>query len=348
MINLNEIVKSRKKTHVLLSYEALFRFLKEPYRGNKVINDNYQRFLAGFIGEKNVDYKLSIYPQSDFLIFQDLRLNNHLHFFQIDTLVLSRKFILILEIKNMKDELIYDSQQKQFIQVSEGKRIAYKDPILQAKTQKRHLEFWLRKHNIQVPIETIVVSSNPSTIITNIHQDPDIYNKLIHSESLQIYLDEFIKKYPNPCINRSTLKSLSNLFLTNHKPQVSNLIQKFQINKNHLIQGVPCPNCNSYPMGRTYKKWYCSSCNYSDHQAHQRVILDYFLLFKNTISNRECRELLQIKSPNTSYFALKSMNLMQTGNNSGRKYLSPSINNFPQDSSFPSKNKFSLDYLPTM
>ncbi|WP_100010489.1 nuclease-related domain-containing protein [Lentibacillus sediminis] len=324
-------VKHRSKPFELLSLEALFRRLKEPYRRNEVLLGEYKKFLAGYRGEKKVDYKLSLYPHNNFHIFQSLRLNNFSHYFQIDTLILTNNFICILEIKNIKGTLRYDSLQKQFIQIVEGKEKGYKDPILQAEAQKRNLAFWLENRNIHIPIETVVVSSNESTIIENLQQDPESYEKLIHSESLPLQLDKIQTKYTKRYLDKKKLMKTSSLLLSHHVDHKPSLLKKYGVTDNHLIHGVACPECGHYPMQRMYKKWLCPKCLQPDFTAHRQVVLSYFLLEKDTITNQECRRLLHIESPKTAYLLLNSMNLKQKGTTSARKYYAPRLEEFPQD-----------------
>lgn len=338
------IMKERKKPHIILAYEALFRRLKESYRSNTIINSDYQSFSAGFHGEKSVDYKLKILPHKEYLLYYGLRLKNYTAFFQMDTLILTEKFICIVEIKNLKGKLIYDSELEQLTQVADGKEIGYKDPILQAETQKENLKMWLRNHGIpKIPIETLVVSANPSTIITNIHNNSAFNDKFIHAESLPFQLMKLKSKYTKKLLDKRTLKKLNILLLQGDIPLQSNLIGKYGVSDRHLIKGVPCPNCHHYPMDRLYKKWSCSRCSYTGLMEHERVILDFFLLYHHTITNSECRKILHISSRASAYTFLNSMKIDKEGNTNARKYYAPHPDEFPQNSSIPVKKRSVLE-----
>lgn len=339
------IMKQRTKPYNVLSYEALFRQLQENYRRNGVINSDYQSYYAGYRGETSVDYKLKIIPHKHYLYYFGLRLNNHSLFFQMDTLILTKKFICILEIKNYKERLIYDSDQKQLIQVVDNKEICYKDPILQAETQKMNLNYWLETRGItNIPIETLVISANPSTIISNLQNNPAFYKTFIHAEGLPFRLQEIDANYSKEILNQTTYKKLNDLLLKGDLPLKSNLIEKYGVTDKHFIKGVICTKCFGSPMTYNYGKWHCRSCQHSDKKAHERRIYDYFLLKKDTITNRECRELLQIKSPKVMNKFLKSMSLKRTGNTSATKYHAPQKKDYPQQSSFPNSRKSVLDY----
>ncbi|MFD1362052.1 nuclease-related domain-containing protein [Lentibacillus salinarum] len=341
-------IKHRKKSHELLAYEALFRRILEQYRQHEAIVPEYKREKAGYDGERNVDYKLSTYPHKDFFIFQGIRLKNSPFFFQIDTLILTKSVIYILEIKNQKGTFNYDSEQRQLTQIVDGTEKSLKDPILQAEAQRGHLLGWLARHGIfNIPIETLVVVAYPSTIIENVREDPDVYKKIIHNESLHQHLDRLDSRHTRDKLTTTSLKKLCQALLDGDTPLRTDLLRQHNIGPQHLINGVPCQRCHQYPMKRLYKKWQCPNCSAVSTRAHERTILDHFLLHDITLTNRQCRELLQVDSPRTAYLLINSMNLSRSGNNSARIYHSPLINDFPQSSTIPVtfKNHFAKQSL---
>lgn len=341
-------VLQRKRAHELLAYEALFRCILEQYRQHESIVSEYKRVKAGYDGEKNVDYKLSTYPRKDFFVFQGIRLENPPFYFQIDTLILTKKAIYILEIKNQKGTFNYNSEQRQLTQIVNGEVKSYKDPILQAEAQKNHLQGWLARFGIfNIPIETLVVVAYPSTIIENDTRDPEVYKKVIHNESLHQHLDRLSGSYTKNILTNSDIKNLCRILLKENKPLRTDIIQQHNISKHHLIKGVPCEKCYKHPMKRLYKRWLCPGCSAISYNAHERAILDYFLLHGTTITNKQCRELLQIVSPKTAHVIMNSMNLQKTGNTSARVYFSPPIHDFPQNSTIPInfKNNFAKQTL---
>ncbi|MUK89680.1 NERD domain-containing protein [Ornithinibacillus sp. L9] len=330
------INKFRTKPHIILCFEALFRFLKKTVRNSNLLLEEYASYLAGYRGEKATDYTLSIYPHKNSWIYQDLRLNNGPFHFQIDTLIVTAKLIIILEIKNLRGELEYDSRTQQLIQKYGNVKKRHKSPILQAEAQKMNLIKWLNDRGFPpIPIETIAVISNPSSILVNVQDDPSIFNKLINLENLPPILNDLFDKYNVNRFDKKTITELNNYLLNAHNPLDTDLIKQFNVTENNLIKGIPCSKCEHYPMVRQNKTWFCQKCHHVDSKAHERVILDYFLLFNTTITNKECRELLQLKSSKTAYRLLRAMNLESTGNNSARKYHAPPLHEFPQNSSIP-------------
>ncbi|WP_343751740.1 nuclease-related domain-containing protein [Lentibacillus halophilus] len=330
----------RKKTYDLLAYEALFRCMHPTHRHHESIVSVYKKEKAGFDGERNVDYKLSAYPRDDLFLIKGLRLDNPPFYFQIDTLILTKQFITLLEIKNQQGTFMYDAKLRQLTQDVNGQVKAYKDPILQVDAQKMHLQAWLERRGIYgIPIETLVVVAFPSTVIANVREDPDVYNQIIHTESLHQHLDRIHAKHEKDVFTKREMTNLHRQFLRANQPLRTHILNTHHVEQHHLIPGIPCSQCARYPMIRKRGKWQCPACSATDDDAHKQRILDYFLLHDDTITNRTCRSLLQIDSPRTAYRLLNGMNLKHTGTNKGRKYMAPALGDFPQQSSFPEPPK---------
>ncbi|QIZ10612.1 NERD domain-containing protein [Priestia megaterium] len=75
---------------------------------------------AGYWGEIALANYVKELPHDKYLIFHDLQLQyNGIHF-QIDTLLLSQNYILIIEAKNIAGTLTFDNVFKQLIRTHDG------------------------------------------------------------------------------------------------------------------------------------------------------------------------------------------------------------------------------------
>jgi len=321
----------RHKPHVLLAYEALFRSLRPKYRNNEILVTNYQNYRAGFQGEKRVDYHLSLFPHKDFFHFPSIRLRINRNSFQLDSLILTRKLIFNIEIKNWKGILEYNSEQKQLVQYNGDKEFCYKDPLLQAEIQKRQLQLWLQQFGLKTPVESVVVCANSNTIIRNPHHDKIFNKRFLSLENLFFRLEEIYDSYSENNLSRHETQSLFHKFIQHDEPLTTDLISLYNLKKHQFISGMACPTCDHFPLKRHFGFWQCQKCHQQSIDSHKRKILDYFLLHKPVITNKICRELLQVTSPDTAYQALKSMKLNTVGKNKKRKYLAPKLHEFPQD-----------------
>ncbi|WP_217586524.1 nuclease-related domain-containing protein [Lentibacillus saliphilus] len=328
--------KNRTKPFILLSYEALFRRLRPDYRQISRIWKDYLNYSAGYQGERNVDYTTSIHPLPQSTVYHDIRLKFGSYFFQIDTLIVTPTFILILEVKNMTGELSYDSMHDQFIQTIGTERKRQRNPIQQSLAQKIQLAEWLKMFNLPTPpIETLSVISNPNAIIVNPQESPTAFDQLIHVEALPKKLHEIATKHSRVVLDRRTLHKLDNLFKTYHTPNQSNLLQKYNIENKHLISGVSCEKCGHYPLKRPSVKWVCSKCGFTSKTAHEQLIYDFFLLHKPTLTNSECRHLLQLGNRHQIYYLLKGLSLRRQGVSRNMKYHAPPLEFFHRRASCP-------------
>ena len=64
-----------------------------------MVSENLAKFMAGYKGELAIEYPLSFLPETEYRILHDIRLFDQKHYFQIDTLIVSACFLLVLEIK---------------------------------------------------------------------------------------------------------------------------------------------------------------------------------------------------------------------------------------------------------
>ncbi|MEW8971089.1 MAG: nuclease-related domain-containing protein, partial [Mesobacillus sp.] len=91
------IEKERSYPIRLLMYEALMENLTENHPKFPIIEQDYRAWRAGYKGELQTDYRLSFLPEKGYHILRDLRLADEEWYFQIDTLILTLRYILLIE-----------------------------------------------------------------------------------------------------------------------------------------------------------------------------------------------------------------------------------------------------------
>ncbi|WP_062237350.1 nuclease-related domain-containing protein [Fictibacillus sp. FJAT-27399] len=320
------IVKERKVPITVRKLEALLRRLPPDHRKRPDISDQLARRMAGYRGELAIDYHLGYLLKKDYLIFNDLRLTDGERFFQIDTLILSPHYFLILEVKNISGTLVFDHNYKQLIRVSGEKEEGFADPVLQAERHRVQLQDWLSAQKLpQVPIEMLVVMSNPNTVIKNtlLNLDPSTSKRVIHGANLLLKIKMYEKMHVKEQLNPQQLKKLSRKLVNSHTPSDPQILQQFQISKVEILTGVECPECSALPMVRLHAKWVCTQCGSFSKDAHFAAITEYKLLIGLSISNCELKNFLHLPSVFVSSRMLHSMNLHYSGSYRNRIYMLP-------------------------
>jgi ribosomal protein L37AE/L43A len=327
-VNLNSL----KIPERVLIDEALKRRIIRFHPKRSEIEEDYHHRMAGYRGEKEISYFLDKLDPDQFDIIHGLRLPcpNSDNFFQIDKLVLSTSILpLNIEVKNWKCDIHFDKHLNQVIKIfpEKNKRERAQNPVLQAREQALQLGMWLTQQGFgKFPIEYFFANSNEKSIITADPGMEHIFQKVCTGE---ILIDKINQIAPLPnSLTKSSVKNIGEALLAAHTPPIYNIEKMYNILPKEILPGVHCPMCNLLAMLYKHGIWICPHCHYQSKTAYIPTINDYFLLIKQTITNRELRWFLQISSPDTANDILKSLNLPFTGSKKGRIYYKPE-KNFP-------------------
>jgi hypothetical protein len=255
------ILKERPIPYIILLIEALLRRIPKNHPKRPQIENDLNKWWASYRGEQSVDYHLDILPKDDYTILHSLRLNNNQNYFQMDTLLLSTKLILNIEIKTFSGKVHFDKKNSQIIQIKDGEEKALPDPIAQATRHKIQLNQWLKTHKIPaIPIEYLVVMSNSSTIITSDPSYHEVHQYVCKPDNLSLKILELEQKYQKPITNNKKINDLGHLLIQNHTPLKTNILQYYKITKNEIPTGLKCTKCDNFPMEYRRGNWYCALC----------------------------------------------------------------------------------------
>ena len=318
------VVKERNIPLVMLILEALSRRLPLNYPKYQQVLEELGRRQAGYKGEVSLDYFLRLLPMDKYTILHDLNLPDGDYNCQIDTLLLTEEFALIIEVKNMAGRLIFDTENEQFMQVNNEKEKGYPYPIAQAERHREHLEKLMAEYKFPaVTILYLVVISNgySSYVITgkNSHKVKALVCK---ADVLLKRISSIENQYSKPILNAKEIRKLSRLLIKLNTIPTNYIFKKYQINKTDVLTGVFCPTCNHVPLIRKKKKWYCTSCNIYSKDAHVTALKDYFLLIDLKITNQQFRVFVHLDSIDTAGRMLRSENnLKANGTKKMRVYI---------------------------
>ena len=316
------IKKERKIPIKIKKLEASLRRVPFNHQNRKRIEDALAKSYAGFRGEQSLDYHLTCFSNEEYFIFHDLRLPGIENtYFQIDTLVLSKRFVLILEVKNISGTLFFDQSFRQLIRTTNDKEDGFPDPLLQVRRQKLQVESWLKKHQFQSPpIVAFIVISNPSSIIKTDSHHKELFQTVLHAATLPTKVELLENRYQKEILTTKDLKRISRLLIKQHTQANPDVLKQFQINKSEILPGVHCPDCLMLPLIKKRTGWFCHNCEVTYKNAHIQSLMDYFLLIRPTITNQQFREFLQIQSMSTTTKLLNALNSQHSGRFKDRKY----------------------------
>ncbi|WP_445505607.1 nuclease-related domain-containing protein [Niallia sp. 03091] len=286
------IIKNLEIPLLVSKTEALLARITPMHEKIPLIQSDLQKILAGYHGEKSLAFVLSFLSEKEYYILHDLRLFDGKNYFQIDVLILTTKYFLILEVKNIAGELYFDTEFNQLIRTKEGKDSAFADPLTQLKRIESQLKQWLKPH-ISIPIFGFVVISNPASLIRISDPHSPFTKKIIHRESLPFRIEEISNSISTPTLDEHKLKNTIKVIKKKNTPLNSSILTKYNLKKEDIQKGVICENCGSLQMSRVNANWYCPKCYSKSKKAHINTLIDYYYIFGETITNQEVREFLQ-------------------------------------------------------
>ncbi|MDN3018020.1 nuclease-related domain-containing protein [Paenibacillus sp. BSR1-1] len=308
-------------------FEALEPRISPNHPIRPTLLKEYKNWLAGYKGEKSLEFHLSMLPDKKYLIFHNIRLLFGKYFFQIDFLILAAAFALEIEVKNRTGEYFFEKYLNQTTLKVSGTHERIKNPVLQARLQAMKLKKWLQKHNFpEIPILHIFVNSNGKASITAERGNEQILRYICNSEGLLEKISQLANCNKNEILNTKELRRVKRLLLTGHTPENFDIISSFHLTYKDIVTGVQCPKCLFLPMDYTYGSWICPNCQCKSKTAHIKAIYDYFLLYKPSITNSELREFLHIESPTSANRILRKLDFTSTGTKKGTIYFLPRHN----------------------
>lgn len=308
----------RRKSLKLQKVEVILRRLRKAHASFPMLEHDHAKMLAGYKGEKSIDYFLS-YINEDYYIFNNIRLSDRNYFFQIDTLIISPFFICILEVKNIAGTIFFDDVFDQMIRSIDGKDEGFSSPVIQVRRQRDHLKHWLVEQKfLPIPVETLIVISNPSTIIKSSKID---YPQVIHSANIPLEIKRLEAKYNKKIIPKQSLKKLAGLLFELNTEDDTNVLYLYKIERKEIVTGVQCQNCGNFDSVRRQGFWRCSICTHKSKYAHIQSLEDYKLIFGEKITNQKLRSFLHITSRTSATKLLRSLNFSHEGKTKGRVYI---------------------------
>ena len=314
-------IRKRKEPALLQSLPRLIaRATLDRSRQDYLQNQLY-RVKAGYSGERFIDrYLESLEVPISLTVLTDIHLSlSPGNSFQIDTLILSDHFILILDVKNVGGELRFKTDPNHLEQtLSTGEVIIMDCPLDQLKTHIYNLQSWLRKRGIDVDVcGRVVIASKNGRVKEAPPKAPIIYRK-----GLPILLRE---KSLQPVVYSAKQQKLINDSIQQNKVKFDPfpLCKYFNIDPAHLKKGQLCSRCGESMVYKSHKQRECKKCGLIEKNNYEEVLKDWFILVNDSISNGECRDFLQLKNKDDARYAIKTLPLIKTGNSVATRYYWP-------------------------
>ncbi|MYL69963.1 hypothetical protein GLW00_03830 [Halobacillus litoralis] len=312
------IIKQRTFPRDIEQLQAIERRLPETHAQVPKVKEHLKTRLSGHKGELALNFPLTYIPEH-YHIFHHLRLYDGTHYFQIDCLILTSQWILIVEAKNIGGELFYNQRFNFLSRTWDEGPQTFSDPVLQVRRHRRQLQQWLHLKSFpDIPIYCLVANSHPGTSINT--DDPSL-DIVIRTEALPEKVEVIQNNHTGERLSASLTDRISKEILESDSPRNYDYMKDFSIKNLEIRNGVFCTNCNRLGMVWNYGKWICSWCGQKDKEAHHPALRDYCLLYGPKITNKSIRDFLFIESPTVAQRILKKVCLRYEGTKKSRVYF---------------------------
>ncbi|MBT2661999.1 NERD domain-containing protein [Bacillus sp. ISL-45] len=297
----------------------LKRFSLNPQLKSE-LESKLSRKLAGYKGEKELDYHLSQFDHTKFYILHDLRIPHKNTHFQIDSLLISDNFMLIIDSKNYAGTLDFYPEFNYLLQTWNGIEKVYPDPILQTRTQASQLKsFLIKNHFSPPPIEFLVSISNSQAIIRNPGNNQEVKMRVCKTPAVAYKIQSFNDKYHNEVLSTKEIRKITKLLLKSHEPYIPD-ISSMNLPMDQVQKGVQCPECRQIGMKKIYGNWVCKKCGHLSKDAHIDGLNDFFIIYGPAITSRQFSNFLNISSIHQSKRLLSALDLDSAGSTKGKIY----------------------------
>lgn len=238
-------MKKRDEVKELIALRSLHYRLTLSEKDNK----RYANIVKGFEGEKRFD-QLTEALQADIYLLHDICLEQNHSVFQIDTLLISEKEIVLFEIKNYEGDFLYESGV--FRILSTNQEIL--NPLHQLNRSLTLLRSLLKRMKSNMTIKGYLVFINPEFTLYQAPADIPI----ILPSQLKRFMEGINK---TPSVLSREHRQLAEHLLKMHLPH-SPYAREPHFQYQHLQKGILCPLCHSFMTRKNVLKTVCEKCGY--------------------------------------------------------------------------------------
>lgn len=266
--------------------------------------------LAGAGGESRTFslLKRELVLPGQTIILTDLSIPNKNGYAQVDLLVVNQEFVCVLEVKNMKGDFYFDSENFQFHRTVDGRTEGMKSPEFQLHRAVKATERFLG-----IPVTGVIVLASRSGRVV---KGPKNYPAV----SLD-YLPFYLENLAGGITLFDEHKVAAKVQALPKKSFQQNLLERYGLDVGSLRLGVTCPQCRNSALMRRNRKWHCGGCSGYFRDAHEVTLQEYAVLFGAELPTNFAYRLLGVEDKHLLYRLLENSALQ--GNERGKRWIVP-------------------------
>lgn len=237
---IKEPVILKKDSSASTQLEQLQQLLSEVTDAKmKALLENEIKLVnAGIFGENTILYELQN-SHMPLFVLHDLYLEYHGLSAQIDFLVITKGRNFVIECKNLYGDITINNSGD-FIRTVWKRREGIYSPVTQG---QRHLELLkqlrsnekgnfltktLFERNFYENYRSVVVLSNPKTVLNAKYAPKEIHKQVIRADQLIQYIKKINSESGTVFSSESDTEELANFFLSQHKTPKTDYLEKYR------------------------------------------------------------------------------------------------------------------------
>ena len=305
----------RKKSNRIPVCEALLRRAVLNREEESRIREQLWRMVRGLDGEQRADrFWEELNFESEYMLLHNYETIGRIGYtHQMDTLFICPRFVLVLELKHIAGEIMYDAARHQLLRSYNGEVQALGDPFSQVSRHEEWVEHFLWEIGVRgLPVVSAVVVTTTSSVLKAMPEQFHVF-KL---EGLRFKLQQWYERYP-VVVNTGVMGHIRDELLRRHTP----LKWMPPIENLQLRRGVLC-ECGLRMDYAGYGLFICK-CGERIRDGFVRGLEDYRLLVDEWITNKEFRDFFEIENVHAVSKILKRLGLEYSGDTKARRYRIP-------------------------
>lgn len=267
---------------------------------------------AGYAGETYVDNFLKQIPFSKhYSILKDLHFSiSDSIYLQIDTIILTPKYLAILEVKNIRGKISFQRNPEQLIREIDDQITAFKCPEQQVIRNTQKLALLLHPLKIQIPIKSFIVFASTKTIVAQ----PPKQVKAVMGCDIATHIDS-LNALPDVLSITKFQQLIKYLMIHSTEFVPKPLSHSYPLELTDIKRGMLCSQCFQFIEGN------CPTCGTLKKIMQHQALEDWFYLYKESISNKECEDFLNLKDKHMASYLMKTSKLYPVNNTRSRYYV---------------------------
>ncbi|WP_369333186.1 nuclease-related domain-containing protein [Tetzosporium hominis] len=203
---------------------------------------------------------------------------------QIDYLVVTRKYLLLIEVKNIAGHVKFTLTPPQIIRTLPNKiPQAFDCPFTQLDRNVDGFQKLFKK--LQIPVYSCVVWANPTTTFELSFQPS---HPFLTRKKLPLFIQQ-LEKLPVSLPEENYSKLKCEILTSTKAFKEKSYCSRYQVDEKDLLPGLYCPECHTV-LKKSVRTWICPTCKIQANHLVATNIFSQFTIRKSHLSVAEIKK----------------------------------------------------------